>query len=223
MSYFPSLEEIDEGQTEVRTIDDGANGGDVIDFGVPDTEADFVAREKAVLGDSDAAALTTDGGDLLSGDEPGFINGSETSHPFAASSEAPETIDFEPQQQIEEEEPDVIKEWRERRELAIQRRDEQSKARKQETLDAAKQNIDDFYDNYNDKKDKAIAQTRAEEKEFIESQESTVSGGTTWERIAKLVDLSEKNARTAKVDKTRFRELLLSLKSDPNAPGAKGY
>lgn len=87
MSYFPSLEEIDEGQTEVRTIDDGANGGDVIDFGVPDTEADFVAREKAVLGDSDAAALTTDGGDLLSGDEPGFINGSETSHPFAASSE----------------------------------------------------------------------------------------------------------------------------------------
>lgn len=64
---------------------------------------------------------------------------------------------------------------------------------------------------------------RAEEKEFIESQESTVSGGTTWERIAKLVDLSEKNARTAKVDKTRFRELLLSLKSDPNAPGAKGY
>lgn len=54
----------------------------------------------------------------------------------------------------------IAREWRERRELAIQRRDEQSKARKQETLDAAKQNIDDFYDNYNDKKDKAIAQTR---------------------------------------------------------------
>lgn len=40
------------------------------------------------------------------------------------------------------------------------------------------------------------------------------SGGTAWERIAKLVDLTEKGARSGKSDKTRFREMLLSLKSD---------
>lgn len=50
-----------------------------------------------------------------------------------------------------------------------------------------------------------------------------MAGGTSWERIAKLVDLSERSARTVSVDKTRFREMLLSLKSDPNAPGATGY
>ncbi|KAK7203753.1 clathrin light chain [Myxozyma melibiosi] len=226
MSYFPSLEEIDGGVTEARSIDDaGANGssGDVLDFGVPDSEADFVAREKAVLGDSDAAALTTDGGDLLNGDAPEELIGGESAAFSAQSFETPVATDYEAPAPVEEEEPDVIKEWRERRELAIQRRDEQSEAKKKETREAAKQAIDDFYENYNDKKEKAIAQTREEEAEFIKSQESTVSGGTTWERIAKLVDLSEKNARTAKYDKTRFRELLLSLKNDPNAPGAKGY
>lgn len=40
------------------------------------------------------------------------------------------------------------------------------------------------------------------------------SGGTAWERIAKLVDLTEKGARSGKSDKTRFREMLLSLKKD---------
>lgn len=69
------------------------------------------------------------------------------------------------------------------------------------------------------KKDKAIENTRREAEEFLASRENTVAGGTSWERIAKLVDLSEKGASRGG-DKTRFRELLLSLKKDEKAPGA---
>ncbi|KAK9325793.1 clathrin light chain [Lipomyces orientalis] len=219
MSYFPSLEEIDQGQTEAREISE-----DAIDFGVPDNEGDFIARERAVLGASDASALAGEP-DLLNGDADHTstgITGNHLDNSFIPSGQSFDTPTI-PEFVQEEVEPDVVKEWRERRELAIQRRDEQSEAKKHETREAAKQAIDDFYENYNDKKDKAIAQTRAEEKEFIESRESTVAGGTSWERIVKLVDLSEKLARTSTVDKSRFRELLLSLKDDPNAPGAKGY
>lgn len=92
-------------------------------------------------------------------------------------------------------------------------------------MKAAQQNIDDFYENYNSKKEKTIAQTRRDAEEFLENREDTAAGGTSWERIAKLVDLSGKGARggAAGSDKAKFRELLMSLRKDEKAPGATGY
>ncbi len=125
----------------------------------------------------------------------------------------------------DEEEPEVIKQWRERRDLQLQDREARSEEKKNETIKAAQQNIDDFYENYNLKKEKAIAQTRRDAEEFLESREDTSAGGTSWERIAKLVDLSGKGARGGAVgsDKAKFRELLMSLRKDEKAPGATGY
>ena len=115
--------------------------------------------------------------------------------------------------------------WREQRDQATQHRDETSSTRKAETVKAAQSAIDDFYENYNTKKDKTIAQTRKEAEEFLASREDTAAGGTSWERIAKLVDLSGKGTRggASGTGKERFRELLLSLKKDEHAPGATGY
>lgn len=125
----------------------------------------------------------------------------------------------------DEEEPEVIKQWRERRDLALQERAEKSEIKKEETVKTAQQNIDDFYENYNSKKEKSIAQTRREAEEFLEKREDTSAGGTSWERIAKLVDLSGKGAKggASGTGKERFRELLLSLRKDEKAPGATGY
>lgn len=125
----------------------------------------------------------------------------------------------------DEEEPEVIKQWRERRDLALQDREARSAERKEETVKAAQQNIDDFYENYNSKKEKSIAATRREAEQFLESREDTAAGGTSWERIAKLVDLSGKGARggASGSEKAKFRELLMSLKKDEKAPGATGY
>jgi len=44
--------------------------------------------------------------------------------------------------------------------LQIQRREEIAAKKKQEVIDQAKQAIDDFYENYNNEKEKLIAQTR---------------------------------------------------------------
>lgn len=124
----------------------------------------------------------------------------------------------------DEEEPEVIKEWRERRSLAIQHREDAAAARKEETVKAAQTAIDEFYENYNNKRDKSIAQTRKDAEKFLESREDTTAGGTSWERIAKLIDLKgPKGAQGAAVGKERFRDLLGALVKDENAPGAKGY
>lgn len=125
----------------------------------------------------------------------------------------------------EEEEPEVLREWRERRDLAIQHRDEVSAGKKAETVKAAQQAVDEFYENYNSKRDKQVAQTRKDAEEFLAKREDTTSGGTSWERIAKLVDLSGKGTQggAAGSGKGKMRELLVSLRKDEEAPGAKGF
>lgn len=115
--------------------------------------------------------------------------------------------------------------WRERRDLDLARRAEVSAAKKATTIENAKTYVDEFYENYNAKKDKSLAKTRKEADDYLASREDTSAGGTSWERIAKLVDLSGKGAKGGAngTGKEKFREMLLDLKKDENAPGAKGY
>ena len=70
-----------------------------------------------------------------------------------------------------------------------------------------------------------MVQTRKEAEDFLAAREDSSAGGTSWDRIAKLVDLSGKGARGggSGTGKERFRELLLRLKKDDGAPGATGY
>ncbi|EHY57997.1 Clathrin light chain [Exophiala dermatitidis] len=127
-----------------------------------------------------------------------------------------------PSQQEEETEP--IKEWRAKRDADIKRRDEASARKKEETIATARKDIDAFYEQYNRKVDKQKAQTAKEAEEFLAKREDTTAGGTSWERIAKLVDLSGKGQSGGGDGSSKkiFRDLLLSLKNDKNAPGAGG-
>lgn len=120
------------------------------------------------------------------------------------------------------EDSDAIKAWKERRALEIQRRDEVSEAKRNETRQAAEKAIDDFYENYSNKKDTQIDEVREQEKAFIEERDNSVSG-TIWERVVKLIDTSNSAARSETHDKTRFRDVLVSLKGNKDAPGAAGY
>jgi hypothetical protein len=237
---FPSLEEFDSGaQTETQgdsSFDSTTAAGD-----------DFLTREKALLGDDanqftsgdDNAAFVNDDDDLLGGGNGGGVEVTEFESSFPAidtrnegvapgstitGSMAPYQSSYTARAE-DEEDPEVIKQWRERRDLSLQDRFQKSAQRQAETVKAAQQNIDDFYENYNSKKEKTIAQTRHDAKEFLENREDTSAGGTSWERIAKLVDLSGKGTRggASGTGKERFRELLMSLKKDEKAPGATGY
>ncbi|KAF2743285.1 hypothetical protein M011DRAFT_410904 [Sporormia fimetaria CBS 119925] len=248
---FPSLDEIDAGQTEAR----GEANFDLVGDA---TDDDFLTRERAILGDdadqfaspNDKLASVEDGDDDLLGGSGNFqsnaggeeMMGFESSFPaFDTSNEnmAPggtitgSTLPFLPgapqssfaPARSDSPEPDVIREWRERRDLQLEHRDKVSAERKQKTIEEARQNIDEFYENYNNKKEKEIAKTQKEAKDFLANRDDTTAGGTSWERIAKLVDLSGKGVKggASGSEKQRFREILLSLRKDEKAPGATGY
>ncbi|OJJ89065.1 clathrin light chain CLC1 [Aspergillus glaucus CBS 516.65] len=236
---FPSLDEFSAGQTEPVE----ANGADA---------DDFLARERAILGeDAEQFATAQDhvaegqevGDDLLGESAPAASAAPEEISGFESSFPAIETQNeqvapggtitgtgapFPPTgystHQAPEEEGEPVKEWRERRDADVARRAEVSNEKKEANVKKAREDIDDFYVSYNNKADKLRAQTHADAEQFLSNREDTSAGGTSWERIAKLVDVSGKGTRggASGSGKERFRELLLDLRKDQSAPGVSG-
>ncbi|KAH8888775.1 hypothetical protein GQ53DRAFT_767347 [Thozetella sp. PMI_491] len=224
---FPSIEDFDAGAET-----------DILDASAEPSAGNFLDREKAILGD-DANQFDAVGDDLLGGGSDPISSGNaafESQFPDISNNAnvGPGGTITGPSVSYnsgygayteEEEEPEVIKQWRENRDAQNVKRAEQFAAQRGETVKEAQENIDDFYNNYNNKKEKMVAQTRKEAEQFLANREDTTSGGTSWERISKLVDLSGKGPHggSAGSGKERFRELLTSLRKDEKAPGADGY
>ncbi|KAF9268520.1 hypothetical protein L218DRAFT_940430 [Marasmius fiardii PR-910] len=133
-------------------------------------------------------------------------------------------------QQLGEEEPEVIKQWRQKQAEEIAARDEASKKRRQETISKAEGSIDEFYDSYSRKKEKNIQENKDSETAFLQNLTDSLSSGTTWDRICKLIELDNSQSKTiartgaGTTDLSRFKEVLLRLKREGDrAPGAGGY
>lgn len=127
---------------------------------------------------------------------------------------------------IPEPDSEHIKEWREKQKIMIDERDQASNRKKQQTIQEAQKAIDEFYENYGKKKAKSIEQNKRDEEELQQGRED-ITSGTTWERISKQINLGGPQSKALKIsssrDTSRMKEVLLSLKSDPKAPGAGGY
>ncbi|KAJ1881381.1 Clathrin light chain [Kickxella alabastrina] len=132
-------------------------------------------------------------------------------------------------------------EWQSHQREIISERDRDSETKHQRLVREAQESVDKFYAEYNEKKERAIAQNRAGQE--VEMQ--TALKGNLWERVLKQIDLATKSAAadqrgvlsplptanasasasaSASVfagDTARMRELLQDLKKDKDAPGVK--
>jgi len=126
-----------------------------------------------------------------------------------------------------EPESDAVRAWREKQEEEIASRDKASAERKEEMIRKAEAAIDDFYAGYNQKKEKQIAQNKENEAAFVQARDDALAKGTTWERIADLVELQDSRSKTVAKgsrDVSRMKEVLLTLKREGDkAPNAAGY
>ncbi|KAL9622862.1 MAG: hypothetical protein Q9160_002788 [Pyrenula sp. 1 TL-2023] len=216
---FPSIEDLDAGQTPTQTNGSGAEGGSFLD------------RERAALGeDADQFATAGEGAqtatvedgddDLLGGDFSGDNNttftqpsGGQEISDFESSFPAVDTqndnvgpggtitgstLPYQPPTSggytnysapAEEEDTEPIRNWRNQRTTDLSRRDAHSDQLKSETTTKAREDLDSFYENYNKKSDRARTKVQEEATKFVESIDNTAAGGTAWERIAKLADV----------------------------------
>ncbi|CDR36403.1 CYFA0S01e01222g1_1 [Cyberlindnera fabianii] len=172
-------------------------------------EDDFLAREKAALGDDAAQFTTEQDAELLADEEDDEVKKFEEQFPTVsdepdvnASTPAEEEEDefSEPASNLPKGESDAVKEWRERYNLEIQQRDENDAKKAAETREAAEKELDTFYEEYNNKKDASIEKVRKAEEEFIAKRDEFFQNGNVWSRSLDLV-------KDAKVN-PRFKELL---------------
>ncbi|EPY52918.1 clathrin light chain [Schizosaccharomyces cryophilus OY26] len=221
MSQFPALEDFDVG---LGSAPEGKS-----------EQTDFLEREKLALGEDANQFETLEDKDALLGFEndpeaeknnfeknfPPIDTEMQTSGTFSAP-KTPYMAQAEvhpPEHESEDSEP--IHKWKEENERRIREKDEASRRLYESNVEKARKAIDDFYENYNDKKDKIVAKSREEQKNLLEKNEAASSGTTSWQRILKLVDLSDK-AEASGRSTQRFHELLTSLAKDESAPGAGG-
>jgi len=134
------------------------------------------------------------------------------------------------QAHLEEDEPEPIRQWKERQLEAIRHRDEISAQKKRDTIKKAEAAIDEFYKEYNSKTERTIKENKEAEAEFLANLESSLSAGTTWSRICDIIELQNSQSKTiaragpGTTDLTRYKEVLLRLKREgDSAPGAAGY
>lgn len=128
------------------------------------------------------------------------------------------------------EEPEAVRQWRETQKDAIAKRDAEDERKKAEAISKAEQDIDNFYAEYNAKKEKNIAANKENEAKFHEERTRELAEGTTWDRVTKMVDLKNSQSKTiaragpGSSDLTRMKELYLKLRREgERAPGAAGY
>lgn len=128
------------------------------------------------------------------------------------------------------EEPAPVREWRESQKDAIAKRDAEGERKKAEAISKAEQDIDNFYAEYNAKKEKNIAANKENEAKFQEERNRELAEGTTWDRVTKILELKNSQSKTiaragpGSTDLTRMKEIYLKLRREgERAPGAAGY
>lgn len=115
----------------------------------------------------------------------------------------------------------VIAEWKQRREVGLNERDEADERAKGELKEEAIKHIDEFYENYNRKKSEQLEGVRREAEEFQKNRDefSSQEGTTTWDRVLQLINEDDAD-QVAGRDKSKFKEILQRLKGNTAAPGA---
>uniref|UniRef100_A0A3B3YCS9 Clathrin light chain n=1 Tax=Poecilia mexicana TaxID=48701 RepID=A0A3B3YCS9_9TELE len=114
---------------------------------------------------------------------------------------------------IQRQEPESLRKWKEEQKARLEALDSASKAAEAEWREKAKKELEDWHVHQNEQMEKNKANNRASEEAFLAETDGD-SPGSEWERVARLCDFNPKTSKQAK-DVSRMRSVLISLKQTP--------
>ncbi|KAM9794967.1 clathrin light chain B [Neosynchiropus ocellatus] len=198
-------------ESEIAVIENEADG-----FGALEgAETNQPATQTTVNYDGFEDGLATVNGDIYQ--EP---NGPTDSYAAIA------------QVDIQRQEPESLRKWREEQKTRLEALDSASKAAEAEWREKAKKELEDWHVHQGEQMEKNKANNRIADKAFYKQPNSDVIGlvaseeaflaetdgdspaGSEWERVARLCDFNPKTNKQAK-DVSRMRSVLISLKQTP--------
>ncbi|XP_070818487.1 clathrin light chain B isoform X2 [Chaetodon trifascialis] len=142
-------------------------------------------------------------------DEPATVNGDM----FQESNGPTDNYAAIAQVDIQRQEPESLRKWREEQKTRLDALDSASKAAEAEWREKAKKELEDWHVHQSEQMEKNKANNRASEEAFLAESDGD-SPGSEWERVARLCDFNPKTNKQAK-DVSRMRSVLISLKQTP--------
>ncbi|XP_033948548.1 clathrin light chain B isoform X2 [Pseudochaenichthys georgianus] len=149
-------------------------------------------------------------------DEPVTVNGDM----FEESNGPTDSYAAIAQVDIQRQEPESLRKWREEQKTRLEALDLASKTAEAEWKEKAKRELEDWHVHQSEQMEKnktnnrlCPSLARASEEAFLAETEGE-SPGSEWERVARLCDFNPKTNKTAK-DVSRMRSVLISLKQTP--------
>lgn len=142
-------------------------------------------------------------------EEPATLNGDL----FQESNGPTDSYAAIAQVDIQRQEPESLRKWREEQKARLEALDSASKAAEEEWRVKAKKELEDWHVHQNEQMEKNKTNNRASEEAFLSETDSN-SPGSEWERVARLCDFNPKTNKQAK-DVSRMRSVLISLKQTP--------
>ncbi|XP_042348948.1 clathrin light chain B [Plectropomus leopardus] len=142
-------------------------------------------------------------------EEPATVNGDL----FQESNGPTDNYAAIAQVDIQRQEPESLRKWREEQKTRLEALDSASKAAEAEWREKAKKELEDWHVHQNEQMEKNKANNRASEEAFLAESDGD-SPGSEWERVARLCDFNPKTNKQAK-DVSRMRSVLISLKQTP--------
>ncbi|KAK1904079.1 Clathrin light chain A [Dissostichus eleginoides] len=142
-------------------------------------------------------------------DEPATVNGDM----FEESNGPTDSYAAIAQVDIQRQEPESLRKWREEQKTRLEALDLASKTAEAEWKEKAKRELEDWHVHQSEQMEKNKANNRASEEAFLAETDGE-SPGSEWERVARLCDFNPKTNKTAK-DVSRMRSVLISLKQTP--------
>ncbi|XP_007561637.1 PREDICTED: clathrin light chain B isoform X3 [Poecilia mexicana] len=160
-------------------------------------------------------------------EEPATVNGDL----FQESNGPTDSYAAIAQVDIQRQEPESLRKWKEEQKARLEALDSASKAAEAEWREKAKKELEDWHVHQNEQMEKNKANNRIADKAFYKQPNSDVIGfvaseeaflaetdgdspGSEWERVARLCDFNPKTSKQAK-DVSRMRSVLISLKQTP--------
>ncbi|XP_053204958.1 clathrin light chain-like [Panonychus citri] len=196
-----------------------------------DPVADFIAREQNVLaeieGDLDftddlthlSQEITTESETIIQNGE-NLIN-SNGDNLFSEENEVPSTfVDTENNKtesvfdNLPVVENEKITRWRSQSVKLLNERDEEEAKRIQELIEQAKQELQDWYSQYNDQLNRLKESNRQAEADWVAERDAAVPG-KEWEKVARMCDFNPKPNQKNVKDTSRMKSILLQLKQHP--------
>ncbi|XP_034546365.1 clathrin light chain B [Notolabrus celidotus] len=142
-------------------------------------------------------------------EEPATVNGDM----FQESNGPTDNYAAIAQVDIQRQEPESLRKWREEQKTRLEALDTASKAAEAEWKEKAKKELEDWHVHQSEQMEKNKANNRASEEAFLAESDGE-SPGTEWEKVARLCDFNPKTNKQAK-DVSRMRSVLISLKQTP--------